>query len=602
MEIEHFARGKNIGDAKENIYYYVLEYFLSREFKSKDYENYYKYILPRFETENYIHLFLNSYKRNDSNQNTFFGFEEVDISELPDDMYQSNYTEYISEKYKKEIDELLEKIATIASIKPSFYRTVNFDYLNDKYMNNIPREIYITFCSFPKAQNSIIRLSDNNYQVLLNVINKMLEEYTVMDIITKFDIIIGNVESNNLDANDIDYNLFSNILFNSCDINYVFGILPPKNINFFNYYKEGTKEQINSTDRKDLLEAVFILKYGLSLINIQGIFYNADFLLKDDTSEIGIFYREVLEIIQMSDEELKSLYNNTTKTVLKNYYLCKKYVRNKNLELYNQTLTKANGTNVEIELEDDFHIFIHVKGAFVKGDSNNNYCESWNRGQTTSLWMSCSYISNECICTAPINDNGVCYGFNEMEEDSLLYYGTQDLESEIYSYDQSWQSSDSSNILPNEMIDNTGSQNTYANPNYYNEMNFTRKQNGKIKQPDYIILFRSDGKYINEEASRKASADFGNIPILIIDVDKHLSKQEEKFKLLSNKYMETRDENLLKEMYRISNNCYKTCKNWKKTNHFFYSDEIQKFIYFIKKTGSQPDQEDRLSIMSSRKI
>lgn len=65
----------------------------------------------------------------------------------------------------------------------------------------------------------------------------------------------------------------------------------------------------------------------------------------------------------------------------------------------------------------------------------------------------------------------------------------------------------------------------------YNEMDFRRFQGGEKKQPDYIVVFRKDGKIPNMETAQKASRDFEKVtgkalPIVIVDEDKCRETEE----------------------------------------------------------------------------
>ena len=76
-------------------------------------------------------------------------------------------------------------------------------------------------------------------------------------------------------------------------------------------------------------------------------------------------------------------------------------------------------------------------------------------------------------------------------------------------------------------------------------MVFKREQNGKRKQPDYLLLFKHDGKIPNMESTLKAVDDFKkagiDLPIVVVDVERCI--ESEKLKV----------ENLLKEAEEKNN-------------------------------------------------
>ena len=84
-------------------------------------------------------------------------------------------------------------------------------------------------------------------------------------------------------------------------------------------------------------------------------------------------------------------------------------------------------------------------------------------------------------------------------------------------------------------------------------MDFRRVQGGKKKQPDYIVVFRENGKIDNIEEAIKASKNFSGLPIVVIDVDECLASEREKVKRLLEQYRKTGDSKIkeaLKEKLR----------------------------------------------------
>ena len=75
----------------------------------------------------------------------------------------------------------------------------------------------------------------------------------------------------------------------------------------------------------------------------------------------------------------------------------------------------------------------------------------------------------------------------------------------------------------------------------YNEMDFRRVQGGKKKQPDYIVVFRENGKIDNIKEAIKASINFFGLPIVVIDVEECLASEREKVKGLLEQYRKTGD-------------------------------------------------------------
>lgn len=102
-------------------------------------------------------------------------------------------------------------------------------------------------------------------------------------------------------------------------------------------------------------------------------------------------------------------------------------------------------------------------------------------------------------------------------------------------------------------------------------MDFYRFQDGERKQPDYIIAFRNNGEIMNLEQSQKASREWGEMPIVVIDVDECLKSEKEKADKMYESYKsgDITTEDLRKLCYKIRNNRV-TTRNWGK--EVFYAE------------------------------
>lgn len=67
-------------------------------------------------------------------------------------------------------------------------------------------------------------------------------------------------------------------------------------------------------------------------------------------------------------------------------------------------------------------------------------------------------------------------------------------------------------------------------------MDFNRIQDGIKKQPDYIIVFKKDGVIQELEKARKASKDWDDMPIVVIDVEKCLESERKKVEEMLESY------------------------------------------------------------------
>ena len=110
---------------------------------------------------------------------------------------------------------------------------------------------------------------------------------------------------------------------------------------------------------------------------------------------------------------------------------------NQNNMVTNEAKININGTEVEvIELLDNFGLFVHSTDAYGNMNMiNDNYYDSWNNNTNTANHGICScYISNKSFGLPPIKDNGVLFGFTNINEESINLMAPYDLvtENDVY--------------------------------------------------------------------------------------------------------------------------------------------------------------------------
>lgn len=169
----------------------------------------------------------------------------------------------------------------------------------------------------------------------------------------------------------------------------------------------------------------------------------------------------------------------------------------------------------------NFSILIHDinVGLDVNRKIEDSYA-SWNRCEMNSPHICASYIRRDCLLKT---GDGVSFGFNNVIQDDLVAASPTDaysngcngfitIASEKY-------------CSPEKQIMSTG----LIDDNKYNEIDIRRfiENDGKVetRQPDYIIIFKSDGNISRMDRAQKVSEDFERhtgrkLPILVIDKDK----------------------------------------------------------------------------------
>lgn len=172
-----------------------------------------------------------------------------------------------------------------------------------------------------------------------------------------------------------------------------------------------------------------------------------------------------------------------------------------------------------------------------------------------------------------------------MSNDSLALSGANDIGSSggwngfvSHAYEEQYYS-------PDSQINNTTG---------YNEMDFYRIQDGKKKQPDYIIVFRQDGEIKFLDEAKKAQEQWGGLPIVVIDKDKCLESERQKV-LEMKKHYDEGDRSYAKQLYQ-------KVKNNRNTKYSFCSEidiemlkeeiELQKEVDQETNSNSQIRDED----------
>ena len=125
----------------------------------------------------------------------------------------------------------------------------------------------------------------------------------------------------------------------------------------------------------------------------------------------------------------------------------------------------------------------------------------------------------------------------------------------------------------------------------YNELDFKRFQDGKRQQPDYIIFFKKGNNQINKEC-RQASKDFGDLPIVVVDIDKCLEQEKKKVIELQRTYDETGDIDYLKQIYQKIKNNRNTTSIWNRKEPFCQEIDLEELEQKIK----QQEQSERKNV------
>lgn len=392
-----------------------------------------------------------------------------------------------------------------------------------------------------ELNNLIDRFNDKNYEELLSSIDTQNID------IEKLNKILEQPNYFNI-KNHKDVELYQEIKEEVCDA------IVAEDQEKISYYP--LIAEMKSEDKLKFAVLQKLMGYDLEQAkDIRNRYLCIDEVKANDPNDVKSWVTSIKEIVDVNDKEtLKKLYSlEPVPAKAQDKSVLEQEAKSLYMQEYNQTLfDPEKGERIEVKdiaeyLPDnidknkykfinagtEFNMIMTAVGAYSYS-SSNDYAKAWNREITNSRGFSCSYIGNDMIASAPIKD--VCYGFSKMENDSLLLAGSHNLGSatnqEELVIDKSYVDYQRPEYLKNSTIE-------------HNEMVFKREQNGKRKQPDYLLLFKHDGKIPNMESTLKAVDDFKkagiDLPIVVVDVERCI--ESEKLKV----------ENLLKEAEEKNN-------------------------------------------------
>lgn len=496
-----------------------------------------------------------------------------------------------------EVKQLLERMT---SKNADLIEKVDFRLFEKKYLDTLGEERINLISCYPEIQKNVLELNDKQLYLFDRCIDVYLEEHPDID---EWTILANEILKN---INEYE-ELFSSLgelkdvkkLTNE-NIRDLTKIIQNENLfEIKNMNDVRNIEQIREKKNKDIMEGQYpllqkkeaviqkifgfsldyfhrsIMKYGMDIENID------DGYAKD-------FIRALKEIEDIEDEKvLKEIFDACSMVDI-DKTLIERDLKTEYGKKFNEGLYKVkeedlveNTENV-YEAGTDFKILMTAVGAY--SDINpENYKEDWNRPAIGSQHFCASYIRNDMIGTAPIKN--ICYGFSAMKDDALVLSSHVDIGSSAEGFISS-SALEETYFTPDNQINHT---------EIYNEMDFRRIQGGEKKQPDYILVFRKNGKISNMEEAQKASKQWGGMPIVIVDVDKCLSAERKKVEEMINKYYETNSIEIAIELLQ-------KVKNNRVTDLSFCDDlnseigMIREEIKYLKRNSYEPKEEKKQTV------
>jgi len=445
-------------------------------------------------------------------------------------------------------------------------KNIDVRLLDDYYLQTLGEDKISLISCYKQVQSKILGLSSKKYEIFCKCLNNYLNRtqtdewttvaYALLFNIDKYDELIQSID----DIDAIDIEKLSKIM----QSNNFFGIKSVQDLERFEEIKK-QKCDLIMYGRSDIIQkqrAVLQKIFGIDLQYAKSIVdkFGED-IYQIENGDEKEFVISLQKILSCEDETiLQQIYDEFETIIQVDKTLMERNLKNSYGKLFNKDLYSPNreariedeqlpeelrGHNLEIyDAGIDFKMIITSVGAF-KEHKVSTFPEDWNRASIGTQHFSASYIRNDMLGTAAIPY--LCYGFLDMKEDALMLSGPKDISSAYGEFAGFAYGDNEKYYTPDTHINKTEN---------YNEMDFRRIQGGVKKQPDYIVVFKRDGKISNNDIIMRAFREWeGKLPIVIIDIDRCLKKESQEVYEMLDAYEETQSLDIAKEiLQKVKNN------------------------------------------------
>ena len=351
-------------------------------------------------------------------------------------------------------------------------------------------------------------------------------------------------------------------------------------------------ENIDKTQNFLIVRELFSQRYFVSSFKEVRKFYESfkDSIGNVEDKELRDLF-ESLGIVCTSEnvDELKNIYSSFSKN---NFEIDYSGILGLTSQLKEKIVGTINSTQVSPELQINdftgkkFQFLVHVIGAYGSTIKADSLYDSWN---------SKSRFNNSGICTSLINDNylgharskddSVIFCFDNVEASDVQIMAPYDL------YSSSYGLKTSSSRVPKFYNSNDLVNNTRA---HHNEVVINRNlPGGQKRYPSYILCF----DIINNE-SKKASEQFG-IPIVFVDVKKHLEIKMQEMETLKQSFVSTQSIDTIKKIINMQETmrCGLLANNEELAQKTFNSENITSNILFLIENSKELETLNQLEIL-----
>ena len=419
------------------------------------------------------------------------------------------------EKIAKSLDTNKEEMKYYISIlgqnNPKILHTIDYKMLTssfrDLYSLNYNKSISNTdrLFYYPKIQHSITKFGDNPVKVeVLKEFFKYVNSNCTDNWEAYVYLITSSFDSNKEFYDSLQLNNAGKV-FNDTDIKKLMTYCSIKDrkyqisnitdlINIDKVRSEYIEETFANPSAKsfELKNALLEKKYGINREYAESLVRQFK-QSKDFPPDLLEMFNDIDKILKMKNDELREYEKQIQLGDMINIIDLQKLLKNTYEQEYSKELFKPTEKNYVrtddgVKIYDaglDFSMIIHSSGGIIQKEGNTSDVDHWNRDPLYLDCFSGSFIRNDLLGYVDVKT--VMYGFSNLDNDGLLDMCNLDYGSRPQFANGLSQSvlnnpnSPSMCMSPDDMVKNTSA------PNYYNEFVLNRIQNGKARNPDYIV-------------------------------------------------------------------------------------------------------------------
>lgn len=444
---------------------------------------------------------------------------------------------------------------------------VNFGLFQDSIYNIGPD--FVKYMSkFPALSAQLVILEKNNPD-LLNVLSTKVKSYdNLPDSYDEINTLITYLTSEcyNIKLNSIDENVIDDI--SNCAILSEKARLD-RNIITVEYGENYQERLVAEYDKRfnasktadEKLNVLLNKRFAMSIQEVKMLIeeYGSDLENLNISEEEKKIFSDITHILDIKEEsQIDDMYNEqcTLYKATDILHLKQKVAKECALS-YTETMQETdnsirdtlendetmqvidvNGNKVrQISLKGNFDLLVHsTDSGFIRDqtrDENRDFSKDWSRGSDKANHIiSTSFINQDFLGCAPVFENGVMYGFTNIDTEKIRLMGVTDINtySRNFAYDSKTKKYMSAKTMP------------YSSRRVYNEFGVERQD----VTPDYVILFDDMSEEVRQNAYNAASQF--DIPVLYIDKKEIEKQQIENLQELINNFKTNNDPEILRQI------------------------------------------------------